>query len=74
MTRRTERVADRPRQVDPLPSVAEPPRLEPEAPRAVALAQFRNSFIVAEDPEGLMLVDQHAAHERVLYERYLDAI
>ncbi len=37
-------------------------------PRRV-LAQFRNCFIVAEDREGLLLVDQHVAHERLLYER-----
>jgi DNA mismatch repair protein MutL len=28
-------------------------------------------FIVAEGPDGLYLIDQHAAHERVLYERLL---
>ncbi|MDQ7006229.1 MAG: DNA mismatch repair endonuclease MutL [Acidobacteriota bacterium] len=33
------------------------------------LAQYRNTFIVAEDARGLLIVDQHVAHERLLYEQ-----
>ena len=35
------------------------------------LGQLRSTFIVTEGAEGMVLVDQHAAHERVLYERLL---
>ncbi len=33
------------------------------------LGQVLNSYIVAEGPDGLFLIDQHAAHERVRFER-----
>ncbi len=35
------------------------------------IGQISTMFIVAEGPDGLYLIDQHAAHERVLYERLL---
>jgi DNA mismatch repair protein MutL len=34
------------------------------------LGQLEESFILATDPEGLLLIDQHAAHERVLFDKY----
>jgi DNA mismatch repair protein MutL len=37
------------------------------------LGQVRSSFIVAVNGEGLWIVDQHVAHERVLFERHLEA-
>jgi DNA mismatch repair protein MutL len=36
------------------------------------LGQIRDSYIVATDEEGLLLVDQHVAHERVLFEQFRD--
>jgi DNA mismatch repair protein MutL len=35
------------------------------------LGQYKDSFLVAESEEGLVLIDQHVAHERVRYERFL---
>src|SRR6202042_59467 len=35
------------------------------------LGQIRNSFILAVNEDGLWIVDQHVAHERVLFERIL---
>jgi DNA mismatch repair protein MutL len=33
------------------------------------IGQFRNTYIICEAEDGLFLIDQHAAHERIVYER-----
>jgi DNA mismatch repair protein MutL len=38
------------------------------------LGQMHESYIIAADTQGLLMIDQHVAHERILYERYASAI
>jgi DNA mismatch repair protein MutL len=40
----------------------------------MALGQFRDTFIIAVDDEGIAIVDQHVAHERVLFERITERL
>jgi DNA mismatch repair protein MutL len=51
-----------------LPSMA-PPTLAVSLPVLRVLGQVLGSYIIAEGPDGLYLIDQHAAHERVLFEK-----
>ena len=46
-----------------------PPTPAISLPVLRVLGQLDNSYIIAEGPDGLYLIDQHAAHERVLFER-----
>jgi DNA mismatch repair protein MutL len=46
-----------------------PVLVESESPR---LWQIHNMYILAETREGLLIIDQHSAHERILYQRLMD--
>lgn len=49
------------------PNCTPPPSRPGQALRA--LGQLHNTFLVAESADGLLVIDQHRAHERVLYDR-----
>ncbi len=65
------------------PSHLAPPQLPPthhstqapiEIKPMIPLGQFRDTFIIAVDDEGIAIIDQHVAHERVLFERVMERL
>jgi DNA mismatch repair protein MutL len=48
--------------------------LAPEIKPMIPLGQFRDTFIIAVDDDGVSIIDQHVAHERVLFERVMERL
>ena len=57
------------RSVDSAPAVEAPPVELTQRPLGAARAQLHETYIVAQTETSVIIVDQHAAHERLVYER-----
>ncbi|MFQ5855613.1 MAG: DNA mismatch repair endonuclease MutL [Anaerolineae bacterium] len=62
-----QRTAD----TDPIPNIQY--QVSDALPPLRVVGQIAQAYIIAEGPAGMYLIDQHAAHERVLYEQLRDA-
>jgi len=59
----------------PEPSFPPAPMPEPPSTQHVPpLLQLRRTYMMFEHDDGVVLIDQHSAHERVLYERFMDML
>jgi len=66
-------LADAVRELRPAAAPVPPPAGVVDRPMQ-PLGQFRDTFIIAVDDEGIAIVDQHVAHERVLFEQVMDRL
>jgi len=67
---RPEPIDPRPETRDAGPETSDPGLVRPMIP----LGQFRDTFIIAVDDEGVAVIDQHVAHERVLFEQVMERL
>jgi DNA mismatch repair protein MutL len=60
----------------PQPSALPGPEIDSEPPvrlpERASVIQLHNSYLVAQSEDGLLIIDQHALHERIIYEELLE--
>ncbi|MEM7261541.1 MAG: DNA mismatch repair endonuclease MutL, partial [Planctomycetota bacterium] len=59
--------------VEALPSRPLPEARELVDGRELRVVQMHNAYVMIEEPDGLRVIDQHALHEKILYEELLEA-
>ena len=63
-----------PRNPDPGSRNPDPGTRIPDIRPMIPLGQFRDTYILAVDDEGIAIIDQHVAHERVLFEQVMEKL
>ena len=53
----------------PLPASLQEPQPKPQLPEVLKAIQLHNTYLVLETPDGMLVIDQHALHERILFEQ-----
>ena len=57
-----------------VPMAAPEPVAQTHLPLGIARAQLHETYVIAQTADGIVIVDQHAAHERLVYERMKEAL
>jgi len=57
-----------------VPMATQTPAEPRDLPLGIARAQLHETYVIAQTADGIVIVDQHAAHERLVYERMKEAL